>query len=72
MGSNATYIPPAHVGSHVGSHVGLIGTLVGSARLFGYQHVGMSNAKWSRWGSKPTGRPNMSGVALQWNIGFAF
>ena len=36
--------------------------------LFGYQHVGISNAK-SRWFRPPTRRPNVSSFALQWNIG---
>ena len=31
-------------------HVGLVQGCVGSARLFGYQHVGIGNAEWSRWG----------------------
>ena len=53
-----------------GVRVGLIGMRVGSAMLFGYQHVGISNTKWSRWGSKPMQRPDASGFALQWNIGF--
>ena len=33
---------------------------VGSARLFRYQHVGISNPKSSRWGSKPTRTPSPS------------
>ena len=36
--------------------------------LLGYQHVGISNGKWSRWGSKPKQWPSVSGFALQWNI----
>ena len=44
--------------------------LIGSASLFGYQHVGISNAKPSHWGSRPTRDPNASCFALQWNIGF--
>ena len=54
----------------VRTRIGLIVTCVGSVRLFGYQHVGISNAQWSRWGSKPMRWPNASGFSLQWNIGF--
>ena len=50
--------------------VGSVRLRVGSARLFGYQHVGISNAKLSRWGSRPKQDPNASCFALQWNIGF--
>ena len=32
------------------AHVGSAGIYVGSMRLSKYQHVGISNAKWSRWG----------------------
>ena len=45
---------------------------VGSARLFGYQHVGISSRQGSRamrWGSRPTRGPNGKGFALWWNIG---
>ena len=41
---NATYIPPARVGGRVG-YIGML--CVGSARLFGYQHVGIG---WQREG----------------------
>ena len=41
---------------------------VGSTRLLGNQHVGMSNAQRSRWGFKLTQQPNASGFVLQWNI----
>ena len=76
-----TYIPPARVGSRIGhyrlplSNISLRWALlacIGSARLFRYQHVGIPNAKSSRWGSKPTRGPNTSGFVLQWNIGMAF
>ena len=40
-----------------------------SCRVFRYQHVGIGNTKWWRWGYKPTRRPNTNGFALQWNIG---
>ena len=43
---------------------------VGSARLFKYQHVGIGNAKLLCLGSRPARDTNMSGFALQWNIGF--
>ena len=38
--------------------------------VFRYQHVGILNAKFSHWGSKPTSGPNVNDFALQWNIGF--
>ena len=52
-GPNVTYISPAHVGLTLGDgdsrwvHC----DFVGSARLFGYQHVAISIVKWSRLGS---------------------
>ena len=61
------------IGGHVeyiGGRVGLIGGRAGSARVFGYQHVGIGNAKVLHWGYSPTQSPNASGFALQWNIGF--
>ena len=42
---------------------------VGFARLFRYQHVGIPNAKFSRWGFCPMRTSNVMGYALQWNIG---
>ena len=77
---NATYIPLAfHVGACVRHHrhalgvfgrVGhywlVLGGRVGSAMVFRYHHVGIPNAKFSRWRSIPTRGPD----ALQWNIGF--
>ena len=46
-GPNATYVPPPPVGSRVGlvGLVRLIGTRFRSARLFGYQHVDISNTE---------------------------
>ena len=38
--------------------------------LFRYQHVGIPNAKFSHWGSRPTRGPNAKGSALHWIIGF--
>ena len=38
--------------------------------LFGYQHVGIINAKVLCWGYCQTRIPNMSGFVLHWNIGF--
>ena len=38
--------------------------------VFRYQHVGISNVKLWRWGSKPTRGPNANGFASQWNMGF--
>ena len=43
---------------------------VGSAMLFGYQHVGIPPKKFSCWGNCTTRTPNVRGFALQWNIGF--
>ena len=40
--------------------------------VFRYQHVGIGNAKSSRWGSNPKPGPNASGFASQWNIGFRY
>ena len=37
--------------------------------VFRYQHVGIGNAKFWRWVSKPTPVPNTNGFASQWNIG---
>ena len=37
--------------------------------IFRYQHVGIFDAKFWRWGSKPTSGPNANGFASQWNIG---
>ena len=62
---NANYVPLGCVGARVGS----LRLCVGSARLFGYQHVGISKAKWLRLGYTPTRRPNVTGFALQLNIG---
>ena len=44
-------------------------TWVGSARLCGYQHVGIGNPNPPRWGSYPTRRSNANRLALRWNIG---
>ena len=43
---------------------------VGSTSLFRYRHVGMGNAKRSRWGWYPTRGPNAKGFAFWWHIGF--
>ena len=46
--AQCNHIPPARVGvsvGYIGVRVGLVGVRVGSARLFGYQHVGIGNAK---------------------------
>ena len=48
--------------------VGSAGVRVGSVRVFKYQHVGISNAKSSRWGFRPTRGANAMGFALRWNI----
>ena len=61
---NANYIPLTRFGAHVGARVGSVRLCVGSARLFGYQYVGISKAKWLLWGSKPMQRPNTSDFAL--------
>ena len=67
-GPYATYIPSARVRSET-LPVGSAMLCVGSARLFGYQHAGIGNAKYSRWGSSRMQAPNASRFALQWNIG---
>ena len=41
-----------------------VGVRVGSVRLFRYQHVGMPNTKWLRWGSKTKRGPNANGFAF--------
>ena len=66
--ANATYIPPTRVGS-MGARVG--GVCIGSVRVFGYQHVGIGNAKVSRWGYSPTQSPHASSFLLELNIGFS-
>ena len=55
---NANYIPPARIGGRVES-----------ARLFGYRHVGIGNATYSRWGSYPMRAPNPNPFAFWGNIG---
>ena len=55
---NANYIPLARFGTHVWARVGSVRLCVG------YQHVGISKAKWLLWGSKPMQRPNTSDFAL--------
>ena len=37
--------------------------------IFRYQHVGIGNAKSSRWGTNPMQGPDASGSLPQWNIG---
>ena len=72
--ANAPYIPLACIGAHVGHYslaLGITASLwalqprfghyrarVESARLFGYQHIGIGNTKISRWRPIPTGAPN--------------
>ena len=80
-GPNATYIPPARIGlvlalgpwglvlSQGSFALGSQGFHIGSVRVFGYQHVGIGNAKVSRLGYCPTRTPNTRGFTLQWNIG---
>ena len=71
LGPNTTCIPLAGIGStRLGVGSSRLG--VGSARLFGYQHVGIGNAKPSSWGSQATRDPNANGFALQWNEGLMF
>ena len=38
--------------------------------VFRYQHVGIPNAKFWRWGSKQMPGPNANVFESQWNIGF--
>ena len=44
---------------------------VGCFRVFRYQHVGIGNAKSSRWGCNQTQGPDPSGLASQCDIGFS-
>ena len=72
---NANYIKKARVGVCVGS----VMVRIMSVRLFGNQHVGISNVNRSCWGtgyvfnaSKQQGnanQPNARGFAFWWNIG---
>ena len=43
----------------------------GSMRVFGYQLVGMDNAKGLCLESKPMQGPNMNGFVFWWNIGYS-
>ena len=63
-----------HGGSHwvSGLHTGSVGLRVGSARLFSCQHVGIGNRNHLRWVPDPMQSPNVSGFALQWNIGLNY
>ena len=64
--------PPIHVGrciGSVGSRLGSMGLCIGSRKLFKYQHIGIGNAKLSRWGCRPIRDLSVSGFALQLNIG---
>ena len=64
LGPNATYIPL--------TCVWVSRWVTQCFCVFRYQHVGIGNAKSSRWGCNPTQGPNASGFASQWNIGFRF
>ena len=61
LGPNATYIPPARVGSNANLSVHVGGNA--NFSVFRYQHVGIPNAKLWRWGSKPKRGPNSNGFA---------
>ena len=50
-------------------HLLMLGKL-GVARVSGYQHISIGNAKSPIWRFRPMRDPNSSGFALQWNIGF--
>ena len=72
-GPNATYISLAGIGFFcVGGNANLMFCVGGNARfsVFRYQHVGIPNTKFSRWGCYPPPDPNVKGFATQWNIGF--
>ena len=72
---NANNFSPAHIRARVGltvTRVGLFVTCVGSivnrvgsARLFGYQHVGIGNAKCSQ-------KLRVRGFAFWWDIGLSY
>ena len=69
---NANYIPLARFVVPVGSVLFCIGSSmlrIGSARLFGCQHFGISSANSLRWGLYPTRSPNVNGFMFWWNIG---
>ena len=62
---------PCSTGSHWGSRWACnekFGVRIGYVRLFRYQHVGISNAKCSRWVSRPMRVPNANGFGFWWNI----
>ena len=63
----ANNIPLARVGAHIGS--GMV--CVGSARCFGYQHVGVVNANGSCFGPYPMQSPERSGFMFWWNTGLS-
>ena len=67
-GPNATYIPLARVGGNANFMFRIGGNA--NFSVFRYQHVGISNAKLWRWGSKPTPGSNANGFVSQWNIDF--
>ena len=60
-GPNATYIPPARVGSNANLSVHIGGNA--NFSVFRYQHVGIPNAKLWRWESKPKRGHNSNGFA---------
>ena len=71
LGPNATYIPLI-CGGVLRWVMQILKFALGLMQffcVFRYQHVGISNAKLWRWGSKPTPVPNANGFASQWNIG---
>ena len=74
--ANATYIPLTGVGGWLGDNanfrfgIWVMQILVlSNAKI--YQNVGISNAKFWRWGHCPTPTPDARYFASQWNIGFS-
>ena len=66
-GPNATYIPSVHVCASVGSmgiRVRSLGVCVGSVGCFGYQHVGILNAKGLGSGVNPNASPQHEQVPI--------
>ena len=73
LGPNATYIPLTRVGflRWVMQILKFAFWVTQIFSFFRYQHVGISNTKLWRWGSKPTPVPNANVFLSQWNIGFS-
>ena len=58
--------------ARVGYYWLVLGSRVGSGRVFGYQHVGIGNTISSHWGPRLKRDRNAKGFGLRWNIGLTF